>query len=43
MNKYTDEQKQNVIERYADGESVLDIVADSQGPRSTIYSWIKED
>lgn len=43
MNKYTDEQKQEVIERYANGESVLDIVAYSQIPRSTIYSWIKEN
>lgn len=43
MNKYTDEQKQDIIYRYANGESVLDIVAYSQIPRSTIYSWIKED
>ena len=43
MNKYTDEQKKEVIERYANGESVLDIVAYSQIPRSTIYSWIKEN
>jgi len=38
MNKYTNEQKQEVIERYANGESVSDIVVDSQIPRSTIYS-----
>ena len=43
MNKYTDEQKKEVIERYANGESVLDIVAYSQIPRSTIYSWINEN
>lgn len=43
MNKYTDKQKQNVIERYANGESVSDIVTASQIPRSTIYSWIKEN
>lgn len=43
MNKYTDEQKQEVIERYANGESVSDIVIDFQIPRSTIYSWIKEN
>lgn len=41
MNKYTSEQKQDVISRYANGESVSVIVADSQIPRSTIYSWIK--
>lgn len=43
MNKYTDKQKQGVIERYANGESVSDIVSNCQIPRSTIYSWIKED
>lgn len=43
MNKYTDEQKQEVIERYANGESIASIVTDSQIPRSTIYSWIKEN
>lgn len=43
MNKYTDEQKQKVINRYTSGESVSDIVAYSQIPRSTIYSWIKEN
>ena len=43
MNKYTDEQKQDIINRYTNGESVLDIAADSQVPRSTIYAWIKEN
>ena len=43
MNKYTDEQKQDIITRYANGESVSKIVVDSQIPRSTIYSWIKEN
>ncbi len=43
MNKYTDEQKQSVIERYANGESIENIVTASQIPRSTIYSWIKEN
>lgn len=42
MNKYSDEQKQEIIERYTNGKSVSDIVADFQIPRSTIYSWIKE-
>ena len=41
--KYTDEQKHDAINRYANGESVLNIVSDSQIPRSTIYSWIKEN
>ena len=41
--KYTYEQKQDVIERYANGESVANIIVDSQIPRSTIYSWIKEN
>lgn len=43
MNKYTDEQKQDIINRYTNGESVSNIVVDSQIPRSTIYSWIKEN
>ena len=43
MNKYTDKQKQDIINRYMNGESVTDIVADSQVPRSTIYAWIKEN
>lgn len=43
MNKYTDEQKQDIINRYVNGESVLDIATASQIPRSTIYSWIKEN
>lgn len=30
MNKYSDEQKQEVIKRYANGESVSDIVSDYQ-------------
>ena len=43
MKKYTYEQKQKVIECYANGEAVSDIIADSKVPRSTIYSWIKEN
>ncbi len=42
MNKYTDEQKQDIIDCYKNGKSVSDIVAKTQIPRSTIYSWIKE-
>ena len=40
--KYTDEQKQNVVNHYADRESISDIVTDSQVPRSKTYFWIKE-
>lgn len=43
MKKYTDKQKQDVINRYANGEAVSHIVADVQIPRSTIYSWIKDN
>lgn len=42
MNKYTNEQKQDIIDCYTNGKSVSDIVAETQIPRSTIYSWIKE-
>lgn len=41
MNKYTDKQKQEIIEQYTNGESVSSFVTDSLKPRSTIYSWIK--
>lgn len=43
MKKYTDKQKQDAINRYANGEAVSNIVADVQIPRSTIYSWIKNN
>lgn len=43
MKKYTDKQKQDAINRYANGEAVSHIVADVQIPRSTIYSWIKDN
>lgn len=43
MKKYTDEQKQEIIECYTNGGSVSDLVAETQIPRSTIYSWIKEN
>lgn len=43
MKKYTDKQKQDAINRYANGETVSHIVADVQIPRSTIYSWIKDN
>ena len=43
MNKYTDAQKQDIINRYVTRESVTNIVADSQIPPSTVYSWIIEN
>ena len=42
MNRYTENEKCTVISRYNNGESVADIVRDTQIPRSTIYAWIKE-
>ena len=43
MNKYTYEQKQDIIIRYANGEPIAKIVSNYQMPRITIYSWIKEN
>lgn len=40
--KYKDEQKQEIIQRYQDGESVASLVVDIGIPRSTIYAWIKQ-
>ncbi len=40
-NKYTESQKQSVIELFASGKTVSTIVASTGIPRSTIYSWIK--
>ena len=42
MNRYTENEKCTVISRYNNGESVADLVRDTQIPRSTIYAWIKE-
>ena len=42
MNKYTENEKSTITARYNNGESVADIVRDTQIPRSTIYAWIKE-
>ena len=43
MNKYTENEKSIITTRYKNGESVSDLVTDTGIPRSTIYSWIKED
>lgn len=42
MNKYSESEKSTIISRYDNGESVADLVRDTQIPRSTIYAWIKE-
>lgn len=35
-------EKQVVINRHLNGESVASIVSDSGVPRSTVYAWIKQ-
>ncbi len=40
-NKYTEAQKQSVLELFANGEAVSAIVSTTGIPRSTLYSWIK--
>lgn len=39
--KYTEEQKQAVINQFIDGISVVAIVSDTGIPRNTVYAWIK--
>lgn len=39
--KYTEEQKQAVINQFTDGISVVAIVSNTGIPRSTVYAWIK--
>ena len=39
---YTTELKENLVQRYNSGESVATIISDTQIPRSTLYSWIRE-
>jgi len=39
--KYTESEKQSLIERYLSGESALSILEGNSIPRSTLYSWIK--
>lgn len=41
--KYTEEEKQNYIEQYLSGKSVETISTDTDIPRSTLYSWIKQN
>jgi len=41
IHKYTESEKQILIERYLSGESVLSILEETAIPRSTLYSWIK--
>jgi len=44
MRKYTQEEKQAAIARYAvSQESVSDILADIGIPRSTFYGWLEAD
>ena len=40
--KYTTEEKQAIYQRYKNGESVTSIAAESDIPRSTIYTWIQQ-
>ena len=40
--KYTTEEKNNLILRYLSGESVNHIAKSTNIPRSTLYSWIKQ-
>ena len=39
--KYSDKQIHDILKRFADGESVANIVVSSGIPRSTVYAWIK--
>ena len=39
--KYTTEQKQELVLRYQNGESVSDICTQTGIARSTLYSWLK--
>ena len=39
--KYTEEQKQVVINQFTDGMSVVAIVSNTGIPRSTVYAWVK--
>ncbi|WP_310604901.1 IS3 family transposase [Anaerosporobacter sp.] len=40
--KYTESEKQTIIDRYSSGESVSKISTDAEIPRSTLYAWIKQ-
>ena len=44
MRKYTDEEKQSVIARYAiSSEHISDILADTGIPKSTFYGWLESE
>ena len=44
MRKYTFEEKQSIIARYAiNNEKVSSILADTGIPKSTFYGWLEED
>lgn len=39
--KFSDEQKQELVALYYNGESVSDICLQNSVPRSTFYTWLK--
>lgn len=41
--KYSNAEKQKIINRYQSGSSVASLINDTEIPRSTIYAWIKQD
>ena len=43
MKKISEEEKQNIINSYKSGESVVNISMRTNIPRSTIYGWIKAE
>ena len=40
--KFTKEEKLTFVERYQNGETVLQICNENQTPRSTFYRWIQD-
>ena len=40
MKTYTEEERQNTIDRFISGESAADILADTGIPKSTFYNWL---
>lgn len=41
--KYSNEEKQKIIDRYISGEeSSANILADTEIPKSTFYNWLKQ-
>jgi len=40
--KYSGVEKQNLIDRYLFGESVMAVITENNIPRSTFYSWVKK-